>query len=553
MAKGLKVIFLGGVGEIGKNMYALEYENDIIVLDAGLGFATDDMPGIDCVVQDITYLVKNKNKVRGYVITHGHLDHIGGLPYALADVPAAVYGSRMSLALIEKNLREHPGIKVKAVVVKARSVVEIGAFKVEFIHVNHNISGSFALSITTPVGIVFFAADFKVDHTPVDGQPIDLTRIGEIGRKGVLLMLGESTNAERKGYTISEAQVAERIDALFALNKERRIFVSTFSSNIHRVQTLLDLATKHNRKVAFSGRSMLNVTDVSMKIGELRIKPESIVDITHVGNYKDSEVLIVLTGSQGEPRSALVRMATGDFNKIQIGANDTIILASAPIPGNEANVNNVVNNLTKCGAEVVYESLAEVHASGHAYEEELKLMLSLVRPTFFVPMHGEYKHLKKHAALAAQLGVNKRNIIIPDLGDCLELLPTSLKRVGFVPSGAVLIDGSGAGTFDSSVLRDRQTLAEEGICVIGIGFDKKTGEIISGPDVTTRGLLYSTEIVEHMNECRAAILECIQKSGFNLSKDDVGDIRNTIRRDVQNFFNKVVKRKPMVITMLQSN
>ena len=552
MAKGVKISFLGGVGEIGKNMYALECDNDIIVLDAGLGFPSDDMPGIDCVVQDISYLIQNKDKVRGYIITHGHEDHIGGLPYALASVPATVYGSRLTLALIENKLREHPDVKVKAVVVKPRSVVQIGPFSIEFVHVNHSIAGSFALSITTSVGIIFFTGDFKVDYTPVDGQVIDLTRIGEIGKKGVALMLGESTNAERRGYSMSETQVGENLDELFAQNKERRLFVAMFSSNVHRVQQLLDLAVKYNRKIAFSGRSMINVTDTAIKIGEMHAKPDSIIDIAHVGNYKDSELLIVLTGSQGEPRSALVRMASGDFNKIQIGTNDTIILASSPIPGNESAVNGVVNNLIKCGAEVVYESLAEVHASGHAYEEELKLMLSLVSPHFFVPIHGEYKHLKKHAALATRLGINKRNIMIPDLGDCFELSINNLKRIGCIPSGAVLIDGTGSGSSDSSVLHDRQVLAEEGICVVGIGFDKTTGAITSGPDIITRGLLYSDELLEHMEEARAAVIESIQTSGINLAKDDVGDIRNQIRRDVQNFFYKNVKRRPLVITMLQS-
>ena len=553
MAKGVKVIFLGGVGEIGKNMYALEYGDEIIVVDAGIGFSDDTMPGIDCVVQDITYLIKNKNKVKAYIITHGHLDHIGGLPYALREVSAPVYGSRMSLALIESQLREHPGIKVKAVAVKPRSVATIGSFVVEFVHVNHNISGSFALSITTPVGVIFISMDFKVDHSPVDGQMIDLARIGEIGRKGVTLMLGESTNVEHKGYTMSEADVRASLDKLFHENKDRRMFVSSFASNIHRVQTLLDLAEKHKRKVAFAGRSMINVSDVAGKIGELKFKPESIIDITHVPNMKDTEVLIILTGSQGEPRSALVRMSTGDFNKIHIGGNDTIILASSPIPGNELNVNNVVNNLIKCGAEVVYESLSEVHASGHAKEEELKLMLSLVKPMYFSPIHGEYKHLKKHAVLATRLGINKRNIIVPDLGDCLELSVNGYKRIGCVPSGAVLIDGTGSGSAESNVLRDRQILAEEGICVIGIGFDKTTGEIVSGPDVMTRGSLYSDELLGVVDEVRMTVVESLKSAGLNLAKDDVGDIRNQIRRDVQNFFNKTVKRRPMIITMLQPN
>ena len=548
--KGLKIVFLGGVGEIGKNMYALEYDDQIIVLDAGLGFPTAAMPGIDCVVQDISYLVQNKDKVRAYVITHGHEDHIGGLPYALAQVPAPIYASRLTLALIENKLREHPNVKVKAIVVKAHSVVQIGPYAVEFIHVNHSIAGSFAFSITTPVGVVFFTGDFKIDYTPVDGQVTDLTRIGEIGKKGVALMLCECTNAERAGHSVSETEAGEQLDKVFAAAVGRRLFVGTFASNIHRVQQLLELALKYNRKIAFCGRSMLNVTDVAIKIGEMRAKPEGIIDIAHIANYKDGEVLIVLTGSQGEPRSALVRMASGDFPKVQIGQNDTVVFASSPIPGNEDAVNQVINNLIKCGAEVVYESLAGVHASGHAYENEFKLIISLVNPHYFMPIHGEYKHMKKSAALAARIGVNKRNIFQPDLGDVFELTAASLKKVGAVPSGAVLIDGTGAGTSDSTVLRDRQALAEDGICVVAIAFDPKTGEIISGPDIVTRGLLYSDELLEHIDEARLAVVESIKNAGLNLAKDDIQEIRNQIRRDVQGFFQKNVKRRPLVLTML---
>jgi len=553
MAKGVKISFLGGVGEIGKNMYAIECDDDIIVLDAGLGFPDDTMPGIDMVVQDITYLVQNKDKVRGYIITHGHEDHIGALPYVLARVPSAVYGSRLTLALIENKLREHPAVKIKAYAVKPRSVVQIGAFNIEFVHVNHSIAGSFALSITTPMGVIFFTGDYKIDYTAVDGMTTDLARIGEIGRKGVALMMGESTNVERKGHSMSESLVGENLEKFFVSGKERRLFVSQFASNVHRLQQLLDLSVKFNRKVAFCGRSMINVSDAALKIGELKAKPENIIDITHVANYKDGEVLIILTGSQGEERSALVRMSTGDFNKIQIGVNDTIILAAGAIPGNESSVNKVVNNLIQCGAEVIYEELHEIHASGHAKEDEMKLMLNLVNPQFFVPVHGEYKHLKKHGELAERMGISRRNIILPDLGDCLELTVNNLKRVGCIPSGSVLVDGTGAGSADSSVLRDRQILAEDGICVIGIGFDSKTGAVITGPDIITRGLLYSDELLEHMDEARACVLESIKTNEINLAKDDVGDIRNIIRRDVQAFFQKTVKRRPMVIAMLQGN
>ena len=551
MAKNLKVVFLGGVGEIGKNMTAFEYGDEIVVVDAGLGFPDDSMPGIDLVVQDITYLEKNKDKVVGYVITHGHEDHIGALPYVLADVPATIYGSRLTLALIDNKLREHPGIKVKAVSVRARSVVKIGnSFNVEFIHVNHSVSGCFALAITTPVGTVFHSGDFKIDLTPVDGQVIDLTRIGELGKKGVALMLCESTNAERKGFTLSERTVGEKLGEIFEKHNERRIFVATFSSNVHRIQQLLDLAKKCGRKVAFSGRSMINVSDTAIKIGEMKVEEGAIVDINHVSNYKDKELLIVLTGSQGEPSSALSRMSTGEFNKIHLGTNDTVIMSSSPIPGNEKPVNNVVNNLIKRGVEVVYESLAEVHVSGHACEEELKIIHALVKPQFFLPVHGEHKHLKKHSQLAQRLGMNKRNIGIPEIGDVWELSANNLKRIGSVPSGSRLIDGKGSGTCDSNVIRDRVTLSEEGICIIGIGFNKITGEITSGPDIATKGLLYMEEMDEILPELKQVVLECLSK--INL-RDDIGLIRNTVRRDVQSFFSAQKKRRPMVVTMIQSN
>lgn len=553
MAKGVKIYFIGGIGEIGKNMYAFECEDDIIVVDAGLGFTNDEMPGIDMVVQDLTWLIQNKDKVRAYVITHGHEDHIGGLPNALKSVPAPVYGSRLSLALIERKLTEHPGIKIKAFAVRPRSVVTIGQFQVEFVHANHNIAGTFMLSITTPVGVIFFASDFKIDYSAYDGQTTDLTRIGEIGKKGVVLMMCECTNAERSGHTISETEAGAHLDAVFAQNTGRRMLVGTFASNVHRVQQLLDIAQKYNRKVIFCGRSMINVSDVAIKIGEMRARPENIIDINQIGNYKDSELLIILTGSQGEPRSALVRMSSGEFPKIQINSNDTVVFASSPIPGNEDRVNRVINNLIKCGAEVVYESLAGVHASGHACEEEFKLMIHLLNPHYFVPMHGEYKMMKKNAMLAEKLGIQKRNILTPDLGDVFELTQASLKHVGAIPAGAVYIDGNGSGTPDSVVIRDRQTLSEEGICVIGIGFDNKSGEIVSGPDVITRGLLYNDELIEQMDAVRGVVTDSVTQNNLNLAKNDVGDIRNQIRKDVQNYFQKAIKRKPLVITMLQAN
>ena len=551
-AKNLRVIFLGGIGEIGKNMTVLEYGDEIIVLDAGMGFPDDTMPGIDAVMQDITYLERNKNKVKGYIITHGHLDHIGGLPYALAVAPSTVYGSRMSLALIENKLRDHPGIKAKAVSVKARSIVDIGKhFKCEFVHVNHNVPGSFALSITTPVGVVFHTGDFKIDYTPVDGHVTDLARFAEIGKKGVALLLGESTNAERKGFTMSETKVGESLDGLFTLHEDKRLFVSSFSSNVHRMQQLLNLGEKHGRKVAFSGRSMVTISDIAVKIGEMKFNPGNVVDISKIGNYADKEVMIILTGSQGEPRSALLRMLNGEFPKIHIGSNDIVILAATPVPGNEQRVNNVVNLTVQRGAEVVYESMAEIHASGHAYEEEYKLIHTLLRPQNFIPIHGEYKHMKAHIAIATRMGMHKRNIIMPDIGDCVELSMTGMKKVGSVPAGTKLIDGLGSGQIDSAVLRDRLLMAEEGVCIVGIGYDKKTGNVMSGPDVMTKGLLYSDEMDQEIAGIKEVILKTLD--GLNLAKDSAQDIRSAIRKDVQRFFQNELKRRPVVITMLQGN
>jgi ribonuclease J len=549
MAKNLKISFLGGIGEIGKNMTCFEYGDDIIVVDAGLGFPDDTMPGIDMVIADMTYLIRNKNKMRGYVITHGHEDHIGGIAYALKDVPATVYGSRMTLGLIENKLREKPGIKVKAVAVRARTVVKIGEFTVEFVQVNHSIPGCFALAITTPVGTVFHSGDFKIDLTPVDGKVIDLQRIGEIGRRGVALLMCESTNAERSGFTMSETTVGERLGELFEQYKDKRLFVASFSSHIHRVQQLLDLAVKYKRKVAFSGRSMLNVSDLAIKLGEMKTRPDNIIEIERIGSYKNEEVLVILTGSQGEAGSALTRMAGGEFAKINLGPDDAVIFSSSPISGNEEAVSNVVNNLIHRGCEVVYESLAAVHVSGHACQEELKLLHALIKPRFFIPVHGEYKMLKKHAQLAEKLGMPAHNILIPDLGDLVELSTAAMKKIGSVPNGSRLIDGHGEGDIDSSVLRDRQALAEDGICIVGIGYNGKNGEIISGPDIMTKGLVYGNEMEKIITEAKTVVLSALEKT--SLGADDLTEVRNQIRKDIQAYFNKSFNRRPIVVSMLE--
>ncbi|MDR0383865.1 MAG: ribonuclease J [Christensenellaceae bacterium] len=546
MNKNVKISFIGGIGEIGKNMTAFECGDDIIVVDAGLGFPDDTMPGVDMVVCDISYLIKNKSKIRGYIFTHGHEDHIGGVVHALRDAPADVYGSRFTLGLIESKLRENPGIKVRAVAVKARSAVKIGVeFVVEFVNVNHSIPGSFALAIRTPAGIIFHTGDFKIDLTPLDNNPIDLTRIAEIGRQGVALLLCESTNIEHSGFSMSETTISEHMDELFARYKDKRIFVSAFSSHVHRIQQMIDLAVKYKRKIAFAGRSMLKVSDIAIRLGEMKALPANIIEIEKVGSYKPEEVLVILTGSQGEPRSALQRMASGEFPKINLGPTDAVVFSAYPIPGNEEAVNSVINNLIFRGVSVIYESQYAVHVSGHACEEEIKLIHALVKPRYFIPVHGEYKMLKKHLQLAEGLGMNKRNMFMAELGDCFELSPTVLKKVGQIASGARLVDGLGYGDIDSSVLRDRLALADDGICVVGVVIDGR-GEVLGQPQIVPRGLVYGNEIEKIIKEGKEVISGIVSKAGA-----DIDELRNELRKGLQNYFQKALGRRPIIVSIIQ--
>ncbi len=463
MNNKLKITFLGGVGEIGKNMTAFEYNNEIIVVDAGLTFPGDDLPGIDVVIPDFTYLVNNRDKVKAIILTHGHEDHIGALPFVLEQIKAPIYGSKLTLALVENKMKEHPKVSYKAITVKPKNVLKIGAFSVEFIKVSHSIAGSLALCISTPAGNVVHTGDFKIDFEPIDGVMTDLQRFGELGKKGVNLLMCESTNVCRKGYSMSEKSVGRALEEIFKTHPENRIFVATFASNIHRLQQILNLAEKYGRKVAFTGRSMINITDVGMKIGEITFNRDNIIDIEKIDKYADKELVIVTTGSQGEPLSALTRMAMGEFKQIKIGENDLIVFSSSPIPGNEKSVYNVINSLFQKGADVIYDELSEVHASGHACQEEIKTIHALTKPKFFIPIHGEYRHLRMHKQLAMTLGMEERNIILPSLGAQIELSPNSIKKVGFTTAGQRLIDGIGIGDMDSNVLRERKQLSEDGI------------------------------------------------------------------------------------------
>lgn len=545
----LKVVFLGGVGEIGKNMTALQYGDDIIVIDSGSIFPDEAMPGIDLVVPDITFLAENKDKVRGFVITHGHEDHIGSLPYVVNEINAPIFGSRMTLALIEGKLSEFPKIKFKTNTVKPRQVITLGCFKIEFIAVNHSIPGAMALSITTPVGIVFHTGDFKIDFTPIDGKVIDLPRMAEIGRKGVQLLLCESTNVERPGYTMSERTVGATLDKVFIDQADKRLIIATFASNVHRLQQIMDLALKYKRKVAFSGRSMVNVSEMAIKIGELKMDKSIIIDIDKVNKYPDKEVLIMSTGSQGEPMSALTRMASGDFNKIEIGENDCIVLSSSPIPGNEKSVNRVMNSLYKKGATIIYDELADVHVSGHGCLEEIKTIHSLINPKFFIPVHGEYRHLKKHQQLAVSMGMEERNTLICEIGDMVELTKNSIKKVGVVVSGERLVDGAGVGDTTSVVLRDRKQLAEDGICVCSVTLDPITREVSGWPDIITRGLIYAQEADELVKHAKELVVQTINE--MESEKVDNSAVINTLRKVLASYFFKQTKRRPMILTIVR--
>lgn len=544
----LRIIPLGGVDEIGKNITVFEYGDDIIVVDCGSIFPKEDMLGIDLVIPDVTYLVQNRDRIRGYVITHGHEDHIGATPYVLQQAPAPVYGTRLTLALIDVKLREHRVPNIQLNTVAPRETIRLGAFTVQFIHVNHSIAGACALAITCPAGIVVHSGDFKIDYTPVDGEVTDISTLARIGDQGVLALLCESTNIERRGYTMSERTVGETFNSQFR-DAHGRVIVAMFASNVNRVQQVVDCGIRYGRKVCFIGRSMVNVSRVAMQLGELVIPEASLLDVDDIDSYRDDELLILTTGSQGEPMSGLTRMAFSEHRKLQIKPTDKVILSANPIPGNEKFVSRVINQLYRCGADVIYEAMAEVHVSGHACQEEIKLMHALVRPKYFIPVHGEYRHLWQHAELAETLGMARENIVLPTAGQVIQMSKDSLDIAGTVQVGEVLVDGLGIGDVGNVVLRDRKHLSQDGLIIVAMAFDRTNGVLISGPDVISRGFVYVRENEDIIEQTREVVRNIILSYG-RIDGSDWPTIKNRIKDELHRFIYEKIKRNPMILPII---
>jgi len=545
----MKVIPLGGLGEIGKNITAFEYEDEIIIIDCGLAFPDEDLYGIDLVIPDVTYLLKNKDKVKGFFITHGHEDHIGALPYVLKQINAPVYGTKLTLGLIESKLQEH-GILSDCTLnrVKAGESVEIENFKIEFIRTNHSIADSCSIALHTPVGIIVHTGDFKVDFTPIDGEVIDLQRYAQLGKMGVVLLMAESTNALQPGYTMSEKTVGETLDNLFAKAKGR-VIVATFASNIHRVQQIANASIKNGRKIAFSGRSMEKINEVARTLEYLFIPEEMIIDLNDIKKYPNERITIITTGSQGEPMAALTRIAAATHRSIQIEKGDTVIISATPIPGNQKAVSNVINDLTEKGANVIYKAIEAIHVSGHACEQELRMIHALLKPKFFIPIHGEYKHLISHAKIAENMGMDKENIFVLETGDVFEFNRAKAQISGKAPVGRVLIDGIGVGDVGNIVLRDRKNLAEDGIITVVIAIDREKRTILSGPDIITRGFVYVRDSEELIRDIRRIVVKSVQRCLDN-EVTQWSEIKNTIRREVDTFVYTKMKRKPMVLPVI---
>lgn len=539
------MIPLGGLNEIGKNITVLESKNDLMIIDCGLSFPDDEMYGIDIVIPDFSYLIKNREKIRGMVLTHGHEDHIGAIPYLLKEINLPIYGTRLTLGLVENKLKEH-GIKGNLNVITAGDTVKLGDFKVQTIRTTHSIADAICLAIDTPAGRVFHTGDFKIDYTPLDGEPIDFHRLAEIGNKGVLLMLADSTNAERKGYTASEKTVGVTLENIFR-SYNTRILIATFSSNVHRVQKIIDTALKFKRKVAISGRSMLNVVNISIELGYLKVPDGVLVDINKIKNIKDSELVIITTGSQGEPMSALARMASNDHKAVQIKKGDVVVLSSSPVPGNEKTVSNIVNKLFEKGAEVIYNDIADIHVSGHACAEELKLVHSLIKPKYFLPVHGEYRHLRQHSLIAENLGMRKDHIFILENGQVLSLRRNKVEKCKEeVPCSSVMVDGLGVGDVGNIVLRDRKLLSEAGLIIVVAGIQKGTGMVTSGPDIISRGFVYvreSEDLIDSARKVVEARLERCHSEGVR----DWAALKVAVRDELRNFIYQRTKRSPVIL------
>ncbi|MBC5628411.1 ribonuclease J [Clostridium sp. NSJ-6] len=545
----VKIIPLGGVNEIGKNLTAIEYKNDIVIIDCGLRFPDEDMFGIDLVIPDITYLIKNRERVTGIFLTHGHEDHIGALPYVLKQLNVPVYGTKLTLGIVETKLKEHGLLSTTELIrVKPRDVIRLNSVSVEFIKTNHSIADSVAIAIHTPLGVVLHTGDFKVDYTPIDGEPMDFARFSELGKKGVLVMMADSTNVERPGYTMSERVVGESLVKIFGKAKGR-IIIATFASNIHRIQQIIEAGKIYGRKVAVSGRSMENNMQVAMELGYIDVDKETLIGIDHINKYNDDELVVITTGSQGEPMSALSRMASSDHRKVNIKQGDTVIISATPIPGNEKLVSRVINQLFKNGAEVIYESLAQIHVSGHAYQEELKLMQALVKPKFFIPVHGEYRHLKKHGELAMTVGLPEENLVIADIGDVIEVTRNSIKKNGSVAAGQVFVDGLGVGDVGNIVLRDRKHLSQDGILTVVVTLSKENKSIVAGPDIISRGFVYVRESEPLMEEAReivkSILLECEEKK-----INDWATLKSRVRDELRSYLYEKTKRKPMILPII---
>ena len=547
----LRVISLGGLGEIGKNLTVLEYANDIIIVDCGLGFPDEDMLGIDLVIPDVTYLEENRDKIRGLFLTHGHEDHIGAIPYVLRQINPPIYGTRLTLGILKNKLSEHtlpskPDLRC----VEAGDTVKLGALSVEFIHVNHSIADACALAIGTPVGTVIHSGDLKIDVTPIDGEMIDLTRFGELGRRGVLLFMCESTNAERQGHSPSEKSVGRSLEYIFTLNSDKRIIIATFSSNVHRVQQIIDASVRHSRKVAITGRSMLNIVGAAVELGYMKVPEGVLVDVNELRRYKPEEVTVITTGSQGEPMSALYRMATGDHSQVTLGAKDLVVLSSSPIPGNEKLIGRIINELIKNGVGVVRDPSLEVHVSGHAYSDELKLLTALIKPKFFMPIHGEQRHLAANRELAMEVGIPSNKIFVSEVGKVLELDRRSARFTGSVQSGNVLVDGYGVGDVGNIVLNDRRHLSQDGLIVVVASVDSFSGFITSPPEIVSRGFVYVRENEELIEEIRQIAADSIEKALKRSRRIDRADLKNTVKDDLSKYLYARTKRKPMVLPVI---